>query len=113
MFRNLLKVSVLFALAITMYCGLNSIAHAQDGHVVEYQLSSWKTLHFDSAEKADLHFHTVRGLGCEATKDAHGGHVDVSYRCEGWRRINLSSDESAHSWEHWLRASGFATKHDH
>ena len=88
-------------------------ASAQQAYTVDYQLPAWKTLHFDDPGKADLHYRTIRGLGCEATKRAHGDHTDVTYRCVQWRRIDLTSDASAHNWEHWLQASGFKTKHTH
>lgn len=88
-------------------------AQAQRTYDVEYCLPVWKTLHFDDSNKANLHYKTVKGLGCEAKQGAHAGHVDVSYRCASWRRISLATDESAHSWERWLRASGFQTRHQH
>ena len=104
----------LSALVVLIFIGTGTQqASAQQGFVVEYRLPSWKTLHFEDGAKANLHYKTVKDLGCEAKQEAHGGHIDVSYRCANWRRITLPSDASAHNWENWLRASGFETKHEH
>ena len=92
---------------------LTSTASAADREVVAYRLTNWKTVHFDDAKRADAHTKTVKRLGCEVKTGDHGGHIDVSYRCSEWREISLESHDKAHSWEKWLKASGFETRHDH
>lgn len=89
------------------------VAQAAEKFTVTYRCVKWKTLHFDDAEKAKLHYDTVKKLGCEAKQDDHGGHIDVSYRCEKWRELALKDHDATHRWEKWLKAAGFETKHSH
>lgn len=87
----------------------------KSGHleVVQYRLPSWKSGHRDSSSQAESLADTLRMLGCEVKKGAHGGHFDVTYRSPKWRSIGLENHEAAHNWEKWLQASGFETSHDH
>jgi len=100
------------ALVLLASAGVNQ-ARAQQGFDVEYRLVNWKSMHFHDAAKADLHFKTVKDLGCEAKQMDHDGHTDVMFRCTNWRRITLRSDQGAHQWQNWLKACGFETKHQH
>jgi hypothetical protein len=86
---------------------------AAEKFLVDYRVTKWKTTHFDDAKTAGLHHTTVTKLGCQAKKESHSGHYDVSYVCPQWRRIALKTHNEAHQWEKWLRASGFETKHTH
>jgi len=111
--RNWKRFTVVAASLVFLFgVGVLS-AQDQEGYHVDYRLVRWKTMHFHDAKKAELHFKTVKDLGCAAKKASHGDHIDVMYRCPNWRRITLRSDASAHSWQRWLRGSGFETKHQH
>lgn len=108
--RRATAVLLAAVLALSMS---NASAFAADKELVQYRLASWKSIHFDDAKQADVHLKTVKMLGCEATKSAHGGHTDVKYRCVNWQQIELPTHNAAHAWERWLKASGFETKHAH
>jgi len=88
-------------------------ASAAEQEVVAYRLMAWKTVHFDDAQRADNHVSTLRRLGCDVRTGDHGGHIDVTYRCPEWREISLDSHAKAHTWQGWLNASGFETRHEH
>ncbi|MGC1275899.1 MAG: hypothetical protein WBC44_19510 [Planctomycetaceae bacterium] len=104
--------TLVVAAALVATVGAN-VATAAEKFTVTYRCAKWKTIHFHQAEKAKLHYDTVKKLGCEAKRDDHGGHIDVSYRCEKWRQIALKSHDAAHRWEKWLKAAGFETRHSH
>ncbi len=110
---QLRKASAVVLAAAAVMVMSNASAFAADRELVQYRLSTWKSIHFDDAGQADVHFKTVKMLGCEAAKSAHGGHTDVKYRCVEWLEIELPSHSAAHAWERWLKASGFETKHAH
>lgn len=80
---------------------------------IAFRLAKWKSMHFDDAELAKKHLATVKQLGCDARQESHGGHIDVTYRCEGWKPLVVGSDELAHQWQSWLQKSGFETLHGH
>ena len=103
----------LIAAVAAAVIGGTQIAQAAEKFTVTYRCVKWKTIHFEEAEKAKLHYDTVKKLGCEAKQDDHGGHIDVSYRCEKWKEIALKDHDAAHRWEKWLKAAGFETKHTH
>ena len=106
---------ILLAIVATAFTANLAIsdAFAAGKEIVAYRLAKAKTLEFEDTKKADQHYSTVKKLGCEAKKDNHNGHVDVTYRCSKWRQLELDSHKAAHAWERWLKASGFETKHTH
>ncbi len=93
--------------------GLSAAAWAAGPYLVEYRLTQWKTVHFDDPGQAEEHLATLKKLGCDAHASAHGGHIDVRYRCPAWRSLAVETDAGAHRWERWLRACGFETAHQH
>jgi hypothetical protein len=110
------KFLMTFAAALAVaVLGLSAgrTAEAAEEFAVSYRLPQWKTLHFHDDAKAESHYQAVKNLGCEVKKDGHAGHVDVSYRCPQWKQITLKTDDLAHQWEAWLKASGFETQHAH
>jgi G:T/U-mismatch repair DNA glycosylase len=111
--QNLKKALVAGLAVMIVGSFVSDAAVAAHREVVGYRLRNWKTIHFDDARKADDRYRTLRKLGCEATKDAHAGHIDVTYRCPRWRELSLRSHRAAHRWEDWLRAAGFETVHKH
>ena len=90
---------------------LSALSHAAES--IAYRLPKWKTLHFDDSTKASQHLAAVKKLGCEAKKDNHGGHIDVSYRTSKWQSLEVANDKLAHQWEAWLKGAGFETLHGH
>jgi hypothetical protein len=111
--RNPCKFSLIALAVLLCAAAAERQVNAQQAYEVEYRLVNWKTLHFHEAGKANLHFKTMKDLGCEAKQHPHNGHIDVTYRCPAWRRITLPTDAEAHNWERWLKSSGFETKHQH
>ena len=95
------------------HAGHSHEGHNHDGEVIAFRLADWNEVHFDDAAMADQHFQAVERLGCEARKDAHGGHTDVVYRCREWRSITVQTHDLAHQWEEWLNGAGFDTYHGH
>jgi hypothetical protein len=90
---------------------MSSTAMADE--MVRYQLKDWKRKHIHDAKKAETIAETLTKLGCELTKDAHNGHIDVKYRCPEWRELKLDTHDEAHKWEKWLKEYGFTTEHKH
>lgn len=88
-------------------------AVAAGAEVVKFRLSDWRSQHFENEAQAKTFVDTVTHLGCEAKAGAHGGHIDVTYRCSDWRALQAASHESAHAWENWLKQAGFETRHEH
>ena len=80
---------------------------------VAYRLLETKTIHFEDAQKAQLHLDSVKKLGCEAKMDDHGDHQDVMYRLKSWKALTLADEKTAHQWEDWMKKSGFETLHAH
>jgi hypothetical protein len=95
--------------------------HTHDGHShgdhagesLAFQLTDWKSMHFDDAKKAALHVATVKKLGCEVKQDNHAGHIDVTYRCAKWRELQVKNHNMAEQWANWLSKSGFDVSHSH
>jgi hypothetical protein len=81
--------------------------------VIAHRLQEWQTKHFDDPAKAQQHADALKKLGAEVRFDQHSGHTDVAYRSVGWKPFRVGSDELAHQWEDWLKASGFETIHGH
>ena len=113
-----MRLTILYAMfsfvatAALVATTMQSVAVAGEAQV-GYRLTAWKTMHFDDAKKGDAHHKAVRDLGCEVKKENHGGHIDVSYGCNEWKRMTVASHDAAHQWEKWLKAAGFETKHAH
>ena len=55
--------------------------HDHSGESLAFQLTDWKSMHFDDANKAAQHAATIKKLGCEVKQGGHAGHIDVTYRC--------------------------------
>lgn len=106
-----LLTGILFAAICFFSVGPTLLAAEQEA--VDYRLTQWKTKHFHDAKKAELHLTTLKRLGCEVKQAAHGGHIDVKYRCPNWRRMVLKTHSAAHRWEKWLNSAGFEARHTH
>jgi hypothetical protein len=52
---------------------------------------------------------TLQKIGCEVKQDNHGGHVDISFRCPGWKSISVENDEQSQQWHTWLVGNEFET----
>ena len=88
-------------------------AQAAEKQVVEYRLTQQRTIHLDD-EKTARQFHsTLQQLHCESKLDIHDGHIDLTYRCRDWRRVEFNNHATAHKWERWLKALAFEVRHIH
>ena len=85
---------------------------AAAAELVEYRLAAWKTTHANG-DQAEKLVSTLKKLRCEVKVGSHGGHTDVTYRCEKWQSLELKDHKAAHQWESWLKRYGFETKHTH
>ncbi|MAT73125.1 MAG: hypothetical protein CMJ58_26875 [Planctomycetaceae bacterium] len=85
----------------------------RQGFAIALRLPEWTTRHFDDPTKAQQHAESVKKLGAEVRLDQHADHSDVTYRCVGWKSLQVESDELAHQWQDWLKGSGFETLHGH
>lgn len=92
-----------------------SAAQAEEGKAasVAYRAAKERTTHFDDSATARQFVEAVRKLGCEASIDDHGNHLDVSFRLAEWKSITLKTEKLAHQWEDWLKKNGFETIHAH
>lgn len=90
-----------------------SLAHGDEA--VEFRLTEWKRLHFDTARAGDKDqvTATLKKLGCQIKEDQHGGHIDVAFRCPVWSTIRVPDHRTADRWMGWLEKTGFETKHSH
>ena len=109
----LTKSAAMLSLTLLVTSLVTTQASAAEKEVVADRLAKAKTLEFEDPKQAELHYSTVKKLGCEVKKDNHNGHIDVTYRCTQWRKLELGTHKAAHAWELWLKASGFETKHTH
>lgn len=109
---KLSKITPLLLLAALAWT-FTSSTQAAEKELVDYRLPKWKRKHMHDTKKADMLVETLKKLGCEVKKHAHGNHFDVAYRCPEWRRITLDSHSTAHRWESWLKSVGFETRHQH
>jgi hypothetical protein len=100
-------------LGICLVLCLAHSARSEQAWLVDFRLRQWKSMHFDSEKQADVHYRTVKQLGCEVRKFAHNGHTDVKYRCPRWKQMKLETDKEAHQWVRWLKKVGFETRHEH
>jgi len=106
--RFLLAASAAFVVSL---CAAQA-SNAQ-GFKVEYRRIPWNTQHFNDANQAKAYADTLQQLGCEVVQEPHNGHIDVRYRCFGWRQITVQNHDVCHQWEAWLKSNGFETKHQH
>ena len=106
-------VSIGYCVALTVSIMTMSDANAASKEVVEFRVAKWKSAHFNSEKDSQKVLDTLKQLGCEASKHAHDGHTDVSYRCVNWKTISAKTHAEAEQWEKWLQAYGFETKHTH
>tara|TARA_R100000750_G_scaffold62383_2_gene55993 strand:+ start:335 stop:1066 length:732 start_codon:yes stop_codon:yes gene_type:complete len=109
-------VSKMSRLFLSLFCSLSILGTASGLYAAEavaYRLPDWHEQHFEVAEKAELHFQAVKKLKCEARKVADDDHLDVEYRVAKWQYIEVATDELAHQWSGWLKASGFEVLHGH
>lgn len=85
----------------------------RDAIVVQYGQTEWQAQHFEDERQAAEFMAMCKGLGCEVRKDAHSGHIDVTYRCTSRRILTCVDHEDAHSLQAWLEKKGFETEHVH
>lgn len=107
----LLSLSPIFAQAEHEHSheeGHEGHAHAE---VVAYQLADWHEMHFKDVKKAAQHLKTVKEMGCEVKETKHAGHIDIVYRCTGWKELTLGSHKLAVQWLGWMKGAGFETHH--
>jgi hypothetical protein len=84
-------------------------ALAAEAFAVEYRLTRWKSVHLHDEDGAKKLREALKMLGCEMKEEAHGDHMDLSFRCPQWRRLTVESAERRRTWEKWLKARGFET----
>ena len=65
-------------LAIMIVASQGDSASAADREIVKYRMTSWKSVHFNDEAEAQKQHDTLKKIGCEVKKHAHGDHVDVS-----------------------------------
>ena len=85
----------------------------QATETIAFRLPAGHTMHFNEPSLAEQHLAAVRKLGCEANKDQHEGHIDVSYRTVNWKSLDLTSPALTQQWEAWLKGAGFETLRGH
>ena len=114
MFARTSHIRVVLLVAVALLAVWHADAGKASGaEVVGYRLTQSKTIHLDDQKMATRYDQTLRGLGCESKLHAHGGHIDLTYRCPQWKQIDLDTHDKAHAWERWLKALGFQTSHRH
>ncbi|MBD3674517.1 MAG: hypothetical protein HUJ26_13425 [Planctomycetaceae bacterium] len=80
---------------------------------IAFRLVKAKTMHFDDSKTAEQHLATVKKLGCKASSESHGDHIDVTYECANWNSLTVANHELAHQWQGWMKGAGFQTIHGH
>ncbi len=85
----------------------------RDAIVVQYGQTEWQAQHFEDERQAAEFMAMCKGLGCDVRKDAHSGHIDVTYRCTSRRNLTCVDHEDAHTLQAWLEKKGFETEHVH
>lgn len=80
---------------------------------VRYRLTSPRTVHLHNPTEAAQIVNTLELVGVEVATNQHGDHLDATFSCPQWLTIELPTEEVAHSWQNWFRASGFETQHTH
>lgn len=80
---------------------------------VRYRLTNPRTVHLHNKAEGDQILNTLELVGCSVTTNNHGDHMDATFSCPQWLTIELQTEDAAHSWQNWLRESGFETQHTH
>lgn len=88
-------------------------ASSRDAIVVQYRQGEWLAQHFEDERQASEFLAMCKGLGCEVRKEAHAGHIDVTYRCTSPRSLTCIDHDDAHALQGWLEKKGFQTEHAH
>jgi hypothetical protein len=91
---------------------LNPPANTKNA-TVKFRLPNEKSIHLHDPIQAQQILNTLKMIGCTVSTSAHGNHIDASFSCPEWITIELPSDDNAHSWQKWLKESGFETQHVH
>lgn len=80
---------------------------------VQFRLTQPKTVHLHDVAKAKKIINTLTLVGCQVKTADHDGHLDTTFSAPEWITIELTTEDSAHAWQNWLKESGFETKHTH
>lgn len=80
---------------------------------VRYRIQRPKTVHLHDPVKAKQIINTLSLLGCDVKTADHNGHIDTTFHCPQWLTLEVATEDHAHSWQKWLRESGFETQHTH
>lgn len=105
------RASVLFLAALMIVA--QGTASAGEKCFLDFRLTDWKVAKFDDAKIADAFYAEVAKLGCQVKNGPHNGHIEVSYICPEWRRVESQNHKDVDEWEEWLKGLGFETKHSH
>ena len=76
---------------------------------VGFRLTIWKTIHSVNQNSAQDSIDTLKKIGCEVNSNNHGNHIDVQFRCEQWKTMEVPSDQLAAQWSSWLIEKGMET----
>lgn len=76
---------------------------------VGFRLAKWRTIHGDGTPATQKTVETLQKIGCEVRQSNHAGHVDVSFRCPGWKMVNVKDDKQSQQWHEWLVSNEFET----
>lgn len=76
---------------------------------IGFRLANWETAHFHDASAADKTETALKKIGCETQRQAHDGHIDLRYRCVGWKQLTVETDEHLVQWHQWLGDRGMQT----
>ena len=87
--------------------------HEHSTESLAFSLPKAKNMHFEDAAKAEKHLKTVQQLGCRARMEKHDGHIDVTYQCEEWKTLEVTTHELGDKWSQWLKDAGFDVAHGH
>jgi hypothetical protein len=114
MLRFSILPCVLFVSMVQMaFCQVTaSIEEASKNpkQLIAFQMSNWKTKHFNDAAEAAKHAKILaETLKCEVKSAKHNGHTDVTCRTTVWKSVSCDTEEQATQWRTWLDAAGFET----
>lgn len=80
---------------------------------VRYRMIAKKKVHLHEPDQAKQIVNTLKMIGCQVTTNQHGDHLDATFVCPAWKTMELESCKNAHSWQDWLKETGFETEHTH
>ena len=80
---------------------------------VSFQMAKARTVHLHDQAAAQKILNTLTLVGCDISTKDHADHTDATFSCPQWTTIELTTEDSAHAWQKWLKESGFETKHEH